>query len=202
VVVPSWHPLTARRDYLYETVHSSLVAALARWRINATLCRDSLSPVEVPRTSFCDVPNQPTASCRPDQATVPRPVWSPPSESFLCFQRRAPGDVLVSGVKIAGSAQRRRRGAVLQHGSVILRTSPFAPEVSGLAEVAALTIAAEELAATWREVLAGQWQWPQTTEPLSDAECRHAVELVESRYAAPHWTTSPASPPQLESMGV
>jgi lipoate-protein ligase A len=53
-------------------------------------------------------------------------------ESFLCFLRRAPGDVLLGDAKIAGSAQRRRRGALLQHGSLILRTSPAAPEVPGL----------------------------------------------------------------------
>ena len=51
---------------------------------------------------------------------------------FLCFQRRASGDVLVGQTKIAGSAQRRRRGAVLQHGSVLLRRSPAAPRVAGL----------------------------------------------------------------------
>jgi len=35
---------------------------------------------------------------------------------FLCFQRRAPGDVLVGRTKVAGSAQRRSSGAVLHAG--------------------------------------------------------------------------------------
>lgn len=39
---------------------------------------------------------------------------------FFCFQRRHCYDVLVGGDKIAGSAQRRTRAAVLQHGSVVL----------------------------------------------------------------------------------
>ena len=49
-------------------------------------------------------------------------------EPFLCFLRRAAGDVLLEGAKIAGSAQRRQRGSVLQHGSVLLARSPGAPE--------------------------------------------------------------------------
>ena len=39
---------------------------------------------------------------------------------FFCFDRRHCFDVLVDGQKIAGSAQRRRRLGVLQHGSIIL----------------------------------------------------------------------------------
>ena len=49
-------------------------------------------------------------------------------EPFLCFERRAKGDVLVGTHKIAGSAQRRKQGAMLQHGSILLEKSAFAPE--------------------------------------------------------------------------
>ncbi|MEN6493699.1 MAG: hypothetical protein ABFD16_05355, partial [Thermoguttaceae bacterium] len=51
---------------------------------------------------------------------------------FLCFQRRSPGDLLVGPIKVAGSAQRRLRGAVLQHGSILLARSLAAPELDGL----------------------------------------------------------------------
>lgn len=39
---------------------------------------------------------------------------------FFCFQRRHCYDVLAGGDKIAGSAQRRTRDSVLQHGSIVL----------------------------------------------------------------------------------
>ncbi len=39
---------------------------------------------------------------------------------FFCFERRHRYDVLIGQEKIAGSAQRRRRDAILQHGSIIL----------------------------------------------------------------------------------
>lgn len=53
---------------------------------------------------------------------------------FLCFERGDARDILVAGRKVVGSAQRRRKGTVLQHGSVVLRTSPFAPHIPGLAD--------------------------------------------------------------------
>ena len=52
---------------------------------------------------------------------------------LLCFDRRARGDLVVGlgvngpdGAKILGSAQRRLRGAVLQHGSLLLQPPPIA----------------------------------------------------------------------------
>jgi lipoate-protein ligase A len=50
---------------------------------------------------------------------------------FFCFERRHRFDVLIHGDKIAGSAQRRTKAAVLQHGSIILANrfpvQPVAP---------------------------------------------------------------------------
>jgi len=57
------------------------------------------------------------------------------SEPFLCFQRRTDEDLIVSGYKVLGSAQRRRMSGVLQHGSLLLQASPFAPQLPGLVEL-------------------------------------------------------------------
>jgi lipoyl(octanoyl) transferase len=40
-----------------------------------------------------------------------------------CFQMPAPGEVVVAGRKLVGSAQRCERGALLQHGSILLAGS-------------------------------------------------------------------------------
>lgn len=45
---------------------------------------------------------------------------SPTRGPFFCFARRHKFDVLVGADKLAGSAQRRTRSAVLQHGSIVL----------------------------------------------------------------------------------
>lgn len=54
-----------------------------------------------------------------------------PAEPWLCFSRRDAHDVVWRGHKILGSAQRRRKGAVLQHGSLLERASPLTPEHPG-----------------------------------------------------------------------
>ncbi len=57
----------------------------------------------------------------------------PASErSFLCFNDHAPNDVLIGRNKVIGSAQRRRKGAVLQHGSILFRQSDRTPEFPGI----------------------------------------------------------------------
>lgn len=55
---------------------------------------------------------------------------------FLCFGRGDCRDVVLAGQKIVGSAQRRRRGAVLQHGSLLLRRSEYAPQFPGVFDLA------------------------------------------------------------------
>ncbi len=53
-------------------------------------------------------------------------------KSFLCFERRSTSDIVIGKHKVLGSAQRRASGALLQHGSLLLRTSDFAPSLIGL----------------------------------------------------------------------
>lgn len=58
---------------------------------------------------------------------------------FLCFERRSCGDIVVDDHKVMGSAQRRGRGALLQHGSLLLATSPYAPSLQGLSPTTEFT---------------------------------------------------------------
>jgi len=109
-------------------------------------------------------------------------------EPFLCFQRRAAGDVLVGPVKIAGSAQRRTRGAVLQHGSVLLARSTAAPELDGLAEAAGTPIPREQLAGDWLDRLAERMALAWRQEPLSDGERDRAAVLARDKYGSDRWT--------------
>ena len=71
-----------------------------------------------------------------EASLVPEKIDRRP-EPFLCFQRRAAGDVVVDQQKICGSAQRRIDQAILQHGSILLERSPAAPELPGLNDLGA-----------------------------------------------------------------
>jgi lipoate-protein ligase A len=166
LAVAECHPLAFNRLRTYQVVHEALIGALAQWGIEAEMFSQ-------PGSRRSDAP-----LC--DSATKRRP--------FLCFQRRSPGDVLLGGVKIAGSAQRRRGGAVLQHGSVLLGRSAAAPELDGLKELTGKTISVEEFIQGWLETLgrALAVRWHHGSLP---AEHRHRVEsLVAEKYACPAWT--------------
>lgn len=78
-------------------------------------------------------------------------------EPVLCFARQDAHDVVSGGRKVLGSAQRRRKGALLQHGSLILRGSSAAPQHPGLLDLNANceTISTSEIAAIGTSI-AGQ----------------------------------------------
>ena len=108
--------------------------------------------------------------------------------AFLCFQRRTPGDVLMGADKIAGSAQRRRRGAVLQHGSLLLRRSAAAPELPGLEDLAGRSVPRETIQAVWLDRLGQRLGFRWVGESLSEREAGRAEVLLQTRYARPDWT--------------
>src|SRR5262249_52632494 len=54
---------------------------------------------------------------------------------FLCYLHHTAGDVLLGGHKAVGSAQRKRRGALLQHGGILLAASPFTPSLPGISDL-------------------------------------------------------------------
>jgi lipoate-protein ligase A len=179
--IPDRHPLAIDRLGFYRAAHTALIAALAQWGIAAAMCA---SPRPAP-TSRGGSSTSWGGSCTaaPDQTNVEIALQRQP---FLCFQRRSPGDVLVGGVKIAGSAQRRCRGAVLQHGSVLLARSPATPELDGLKDLTGKTIEPEQLAAAWLAQLVGAFHWESGR--LSNAEHCRATTLAAEKYAAADWT--------------
>jgi lipoate-protein ligase A len=109
-------------------------------------------------------------------------------EPWLCFLRRSPGDILVGDAKICGSAQRRRSGAVLQHGSLLLEQSRFAPELPGLLELAGRPLAQASLATDWSREISHNLGFSLMVGELSPAEREAAGRLVREKYAHALWT--------------
>lgn len=97
--------------------------------------------------------------------------------AFLCFSRGDPRDIVLDGQKIVGSAQRRRRGAVLQHGSLLLRASEFAPEYPGLADLVDWPLPLSELAGLIANALAAALAVSPTVEDLTESERSRARAL-------------------------
>lgn len=111
---------------------------------------------------------------------------------FLCFQRRAAGDLTLGEAKIAGSAQRRHRAAVLQHGSVLLARSSCAPELPGIAELTGIRLDPLELGERYCKCLCQRFGWKCPEKLPSGHELpeelrRRAESILAEKFAAPGW---------------
>lgn len=106
---------------------------------------------------------------------------------FLCFERRAAGDVLVRNVKVAGSAQRRRRGAILQHGSVLLRSSTRAPELPGVECLTGIPMDGGVLLAHWSQELGKSFGLGYLAGSLDREEAERAWRLAGEKYGRAEW---------------
>lgn len=112
---------------------------------------------------------------------------APPSPELLCFKQVSPGDVLLGGAKVVGSAQRRRKGALLQHGSILLMVSPFAPLLPGIREASGHNLAASAVQKSILAELGAQAGWTVTADDWTDTEKRRIKELTLTRYTQDSW---------------
>jgi lipoate-protein ligase A len=112
----------------------------------------------------------------------------PHKQPFLCFQRRTSGDILVGADKICGSAQRRRRGAILQHGSLLWAGSPLAPELPGIEELTGKQVNQAEFATACRLQLANGLHLEFEARGLTSAEQQMVESLAVDKYGSAPWT--------------
>lgn len=108
-------------------------------------------------------------------------------EPFLCFSRGDKNDIVLGAVKIVGSAQRRRRGAVLQHGSLLLNQSPFAPELLGLLDLAPSCVLPDDLRSRLGRAIANTLSHHIEEQSLDTQEATRVRELIETRYSHLDW---------------
>lgn len=122
-VVPGNHPVCQNPTDLYSAMHVRIVELLETCGARAHIRGTETGPVDARSTK--------------DESAAP-------NDPFLCFLRRDRNDIVAEAMdesdirtqkdvrKLVGSAQRRRRGTILQHGSIVLETSEFAPEIKGI----------------------------------------------------------------------
>jgi lipoate-protein ligase A len=203
-------------EVLYDAFHETLVEALADWgvratrvpaaRVHATAQTATQLVAIIPKSPGVPPTGSPTArstaggtadgtsggtaegTADTSRQVSPRGLPEANETAFLCFERRSPGDVVVAGMKVGGSAQRRNRGALLQHGSVLLRRSPFAPELPGIAELTGVIIEPSDLRERWCERLAKQLALRWRSDLLTDAERENADSLGRGKFGGEAWT--------------
>jgi lipoate-protein ligase A len=105
----------------------------------------------------------------------------------LCFLHHTSGDLMIDGSKVVGSAQRKQRGALMQHGSILLAASPWTPHLPGIHELAGVNLSAESLGAVLVEQLAKQTHWQRTPCEWTPRELERIDELAANKYSQPAW---------------
>jgi len=171
VAVPRSHPLGGRPEALYTAFHAALVDVLSELGIAARMC--------------------------PAHAPAPAGV-----DAFFCFDRRAEGDVVVAApegnsgdAKILGSAQRRLATAVVQHGSLLLRSATgvgTAARHPGLYDLqpAAAGVPPGELADRWLDRVARGLGGRAAREEGEFGRGRDArISCLAATYASSRWLT-------------
>jgi len=182
IAIPAGHALARKAEDLYDAAHESLVAVLNQSVAGA----DAVFSLCAPGTPAAD-----TAAGRTK------------AEPFLCFLRRTRGDVLCAQRdhadraattpdgrhKICGSAQRRHRGAVLQHGGVLLAQSQYAPELPGLAELnGGPGITARGLRELWIEPLAARLGFALAEPAAWPEPARQSINQIRnSKFSDSSW---------------
>ncbi len=182
LVLRPGHRLIQDAPKLYDAVHASFIDVLAT----------SLPAADRPLIRLRMRGNEPAGGG---------------PEPFLCFQRRSPGDVVLEQVgaaiatestksavdspvawKILGSAQRRHRGAILQHGSLLIERSPAAPELPGWSDLSGVPTTAERLTRSVAEDLAKRLNFHEILYQLTPELELMASNLANSKYGAASWT--------------
>ncbi len=116
------------------------------------------------------------------------------SEPFLCFGRGDERDLICQGQKILGSAQRRRRGAIVQHGSLLLLTSEHATDFPGLLNLTDQVARyqnqfLEALTVDFSHAISHALELPLESQILTDEERSQAESLEKEKYTADTWTS-------------
>jgi lipoate-protein ligase A len=155
----------ARHD-LYRGVHDAVIAELSRLSVTAQPFRLS--------SGAAGKMNKRTHSSE---------------NEFLCFRRRTEEDLIVSGYKILGSAQRRSKRSVLQHGSLLLRASEFASELPGIFDLTSKSLDPHALASRIGAAIGDLIGVTFSAGELTEDEKDRADKIVADRYGSQSWWT-------------
>lgn len=159
LVVSGHHPLSRPSTRLYRVVHQAIAEVIANLGVYAVRRGDAVSSPRAERK---------------------RPV--------LCFTDPNPEDIVTGDVKVVGSAQRRRGGAVLQHGSVLLARSLYTPDLPGVCDVADVPRETQFWCARLQAKIPEALGLGATPASVPDHVRARAAELERNVYRNPCWT--------------
>lgn len=110
-----------------------------------------------------------------------------PQPGALCFRHFTTGDLMIGPAKVVGSAQHRRRGALLQHGAILLEQSPHTPTLPGIRELVGLSVSGPALAEEIGCDLAAEIGFEMVPSCWTEQEWTRIEELTASKYLQASW---------------
>ncbi|MBO8163168.1 MAG: lipoate--protein ligase family protein [Brevibacillus sp.] len=133
--------------------------------------------------------------------------YSSPGSS-ACFDSPSWYELVVEGKKVAGSAQTRQKGVILQHGSILLdmdvdllfsllrfpservkqrMVESFRQKAVTINEVRSTPVSLDQAIEAFKQGFASGLDVQLVTQSLTDEEMALAEELVRTRYATREW---------------
>ena len=167
LAIPSSHRWSKETSELYDLVHRVVIQLLAEDGIESQLFKDAVG-LQSEVGGELEVVIDPTA--------------------FLCFQRRSDGDLVSDKVKVLGSAQRRLKHSLLQHGSLLFEQSKFAPELPGLLELSGKQLQFKDFSRLLAEALGRALGFEFLPAKLTSNEMASAEEIEKLTFGDDVWT--------------
>jgi lipoate-protein ligase A len=88
---------------------------------------------------------------------------------------------------VVGSAQRKYRGALMQHGGILLARSPYTPTLPGIRELSGRMLTVDEVASAVRAEFTHATGWRGELGDWTAAERELIAERVATKYGQASW---------------
>jgi lipoate-protein ligase A len=105
----------------------------------------------------------------------------------LCFHRFTKNDLILNGRKIVGSAQRKHRGALLQHGAILCSRSDHTGSLPGIWELTGIEFDPAQIADIIRREFARQTGWTLVAADWTEVERVKIADLTDNKYRLDEW---------------
>jgi lipoate-protein ligase A len=115
------------------------------------------------------------------------PVDPAAFRGVLCFQHFTTDDLVLGTAKITGSAQRKQRGALLQHGSILLAASPHTPALPGIRELSGRELSGIEVSRPIGTEFVRETGWELVPADWTERERQRRDEIARTRYSQDSW---------------
>ncbi len=168
--VPSANRWSTRNADLYRLMHSILIGIINSEGASASLHEDSL----------------PTNNSHGGNPDLPAAV-SVSQDAFMCFRRRTSGDIVLGGYKVVGSAQRRSKKALLQHGSILLDASSNSPNLLGIRNLSGYALTTGETIEKCSKLVSDELQVELKDGMLAALEKVAINSAIEKMFGSSDW---------------